>query len=293
MNTSELIEKSQKVIIVLTSQATPKDSQKARALACGLKKLGKEVSIEKQNLLEQKNSSIPLKKTFVVSLKGLAPWISRVYYEKSEKDLKLYFTLAQGEILPKDLSLQTHTQSDLIIIVGNKGGRHNSLTKDPYQLKEQEAKQAIQTILLSSQDATTRLLGVVLFQLQYTEKFSTYLTSFKGTDFQDSQTNPKNIIGTIEHLVQHLNQKASYLILYSTEVNCNQAVLYSSQQGTADIIPHEKKEQRGNWTIFSISPDNLQDITRTFSPVAQSHENDHSETQQFHTGSVLEERKYA
>jgi hypothetical protein len=43
-------------------------------------------------------------KTVTVSLKGLAPWVSGVRYEKDKADLTLHFTLKQGEnpLNPKD-----------------------------------------------------------------------------------------------------------------------------------------------------------------------------------------------
>ena len=42
-------------------------------------------------------------KTFAVSIKGLAPWITKVRYEKNNVDLNLYFTLKETEIPEADL----------------------------------------------------------------------------------------------------------------------------------------------------------------------------------------------
>ena len=43
-------------------------------------------------------------KTFAVSIKGLAPWIARVRYEKNDVDLSLYFTLKEIETPETDLA---------------------------------------------------------------------------------------------------------------------------------------------------------------------------------------------
>ena len=42
-------------------------------------------------------------KTFAVSIKGLAPWIAKVRYEKNNVDLNLYFTLKETETPEIDL----------------------------------------------------------------------------------------------------------------------------------------------------------------------------------------------
>ncbi|MEK6882288.1 MAG: hypothetical protein AABY22_21900, partial [Nanoarchaeota archaeon] len=92
-------------------------TQTALLLACGLKKLGKQVSIEHaQAILETTPSQ---EKIFVVSLKGLAPWIAKVRYEKETNDLKLYFTLnppAAEKFLQKPFPSKSRPKQILLLL---------------------------------------------------------------------------------------------------------------------------------------------------------------------------------
>lgn len=45
-------------------------------------------------------------KMFVVSLKDVSPFVSRVSYEKDDRDLKLYLSLQEGELAPENIVLE-------------------------------------------------------------------------------------------------------------------------------------------------------------------------------------------
>src|SRR3989339_172600 len=130
MDIRDLLEKSQTISILLPVQENARDLQTAFTLAYILqKKLGKRVAFEGRNVaspLAPQVKPLPDKeKTFAISIRGLAPWISKIYYEKDEKDLRLYFTLKQGEILKENVSLETFPRPDLTIIVGDSTNQYN------------------------------------------------------------------------------------------------------------------------------------------------------------------------
>jgi len=263
MNTSELITNSQRITIILPLAPNPQESQRASILACGLAKLGKEISIEKENPTKP-TLSPSSEKTFAVSLKGLAPWISKVYYEKHEKDLKLYFTLQQGEILPENLSIQTHAHPDITIIMGNREAQHNGFVKvNPSRILEQEATKAMLDILFLQDKGTTKLLSVVLQKLRYIEKFRSYTAFLRTQDFQSSQTNPKALIPVIQDLNQYLDTHASHLLFYEDTNSQQIQAVFHKGQSTANLLAlsQENVQQKGNWTIFSISPGAFRELT--------------------------------
>ena len=53
-------------------------------------------------------------KTFAVSIKGLAPWVAKVRYEKNDVDLNLYFTLKETETPETDLTTRILARAERI-----------------------------------------------------------------------------------------------------------------------------------------------------------------------------------
>lgn len=53
-------------------------------------------------------------KTFAVSIKGLAPWVAKVRYEKNNVDLNLYFTLKETQIPETDLTTRILARTERI-----------------------------------------------------------------------------------------------------------------------------------------------------------------------------------
>jgi len=94
----ERILQAQNIGIWISPRATKSDVQIAHNLACGLRKLGKRVQIVSQAPLAEG-------KTFSVTLKGLASRVAKVAYEKDQEDLKLHFTLQEGELSSENVSL--------------------------------------------------------------------------------------------------------------------------------------------------------------------------------------------
>src|SRR3990167_2442991 len=110
-------------------------------------------------------------KTFVVSLKGVAPWISKVCYKKDEKDLKLYFT----------------------IIVGDAINSHNS---DALQLPLEATP-------------LPALAGKLLTELELVEGKNLYMTAVSKHEWQECQADSQTLKESIKHVQDYVGNQAS------------------------------------------------------------------------------------
>lgn len=258
MNPRELLLKSQTISIQLPPHATDHDTKTALLFACGLRHLGKHVS-----LVSGPSSS--RERTFVVSLKGVAPQISRVRYEKERTDLKLYFTLAKGTFSPESLSVQTQDQTDLTLIVGNKQAQNNASTLSLSQLPAQEAKKALFELLASQEDPSGKLLGRMLSSLRYLSAKDAYLFLLQEEDFQKSQSTPKHIPGLFPILRESFGEQSSYLCFYSHK-KAVQGVGWSLHPLFAErvlhILPGQQKE---SWILFHPTNHSLSQIPHALS----------------------------
>lgn len=133
-----LIEKSQSISIVLAPELQGDNLGSALALLFTLKKIGKNVNVvggeipEKFQFLTGLSPDHP--QDFVISVKTDEKDVSRLRYEKNEKDLKIYLTLNSGEIGHGDISFSANSGGqipdganhapgqfpDLLIVLGTK-----------------------------------------------------------------------------------------------------------------------------------------------------------------------------
>lgn len=253
MDPTQLLEKSKTVSLLLPPEAKDSDTQEALLLACGLKKLGKLVSLEHaQTALD---SSLPKEKTFVVSLKGLAPWIAWVRYEKDNRDLRLYFTLNQGEISPEALSLQMQSQTDLIIIVGDKAQQNNALSLEGVSvLPASQAKNPLLELLRSKEDLQTRLLGSALSNIEYVARLNTHVIVLHQEDFQGMPAAPKHVPLLVPVLRESFGDQSSYVFFFDS-LHGAQGVLWSSSpQVRTKFRDIAGGQQKDFWVLLRPAP---------------------------------------
>ena len=115
-------------------------------------------------------------KTFVVTLKGVAPWISKVCYKKDEKDLKLYFTT----------------------IVGDAGNSHNS----------EIAQLPLEAMSLPA------LSGKLFTKLELVEGKNLYMTAISKDEWQECQANAQALKEGVKHLLDYIGEQASLFLVY-------------------------------------------------------------------------------
>ncbi|MEK7542494.1 MAG: hypothetical protein AAB524_02230 [Patescibacteria group bacterium] len=253
MNVAQLLEKSKTISLVLPFGAQQSDTQTAFLLACGLKKLGKQVSIE--HIQTPLLASSLKEKTFVVSLKGLAPWIARVRYEKDAQDLKLYFTLNQGEVSPEALSFQMQDQADLTIIVGDKAlQNNNSQPLSATVLSASETKEPLLNLLCSQENPQTKLLGAILSNLEYISHLDTHLTILRQENLRNIRVESKNLPLLVPELRESFGDQCSYLFLLGSLLGA-QGVLWSpSPQLRAKVRDIAGGQQKGPWVLLHPTP---------------------------------------
>ncbi len=252
MNVAQLLEQSKTVSLILPRRTQESDTQEALLLTCALKKLGKQVSCERDSA--SLADSPVQEKTFLVSLKGLAPWVARVRYEKDATDLKLYFTLNQKEVSPEAFSLQIQNQADLTIIVGDKLPQNNAYQPSPLTLSANEAKKPLFNLLCAKEDPYTRLLGMVLSKLEYISRLHTHIILLKEEDFQSAHSEPKNLPLLVSELKASFGEQSSYLFLFDSSFGAQGILWSSSLQVRAKFRDIAGGQQKGPWVLLRPAP---------------------------------------
>ena len=266
MNPKELIEQSQYIYITLPSRKETSDVQAALTLFTALRKLGKNVELQdiKAQAPLAQDQSAQEQQTFVVSIKGLAPWISRVSYEKSDQDLHLYFNLHTKEIAGRKPSLP-QKPTDLNIIVGDNENQNNARHPKDSSLKVEATKElatfALQ-LLSREQHPEAKLLGTVLTDMDYVKEVWLYIARLQRSDFKNSGTTEIRLQDIIQELKTCFGKENSYLILFeSLTSHHTKGLLWSPRKNIQNtIMLYGSGEGRGNWVLFSLSQKGLVQI---------------------------------
>lgn len=161
---------------------------------------------------------------FAIRAKGLAPLVSRVYYEKDEQDLRLYFTLQRG--------------LDLTIIVGDTGTSHNY-----------EGVPRLESPLPAPTDRVD-LLYARLSQtiLRNTEK-GVRRACIALEDFQATGATPKDLPRLIETLAQRNGDGFSTLALFETRGGVRAVLQSSSEISHALFSSISPAARKGGWSL--------------------------------------------
>lgn len=163
-------------------------------------------------------------KTFVVSLKGVAPWVSQVCYKKDEKDLKLYFT----------------------IIVGDAKGAHNS---EFAQLPLEAA-------------ALPALSGKLLTKLEFLEGKNLYLAAISKDEWLECQANAQDLKAGIRHIQDYIGDHSSLFLVYEEVGSPHpKGLLWTKRKEFQEAAASLGTAlQKGNWTLLSFPNQNVGDI---------------------------------
>lgn len=159
--------------------------------------------------MERKNP-----KTFVVTLKGIAPFVSEVRYEKEAEDLKLYFTLQK--------------EAKVNVIVED----------DKVNYKRLAPLGALSKKLLS--------------KVEYKPSSDLYLTVATAKDFQECQATPKTLKDAFQELQQCGSEDASLLVVFEPrEGGAPQGLLWTKKQELKrKTLAKFSGKERGNWALF-------------------------------------------
>jgi hypothetical protein len=163
-------------------------------------------------------------KMFVVSLNGVAPWISQVRYKKNEKDLKLYFT----------------------IIVGDASNSHNS---DVSQLP-------LETTSLPA------LAGRLLTKLEFLEGKNLYMAAISKDEWQECRANAQALKESVKHAQDYIGEQASLLLLYEEPGSAHpKGLLWTKRKEFQEAVLNMGTGfQKGNWTLLSFPDQKIEAI---------------------------------
>lgn len=151
-------------------------------------------------------------KTFVVSLKGLAPWVSAIRYEKERSDVKLHITLAK-ETLPD--------------------------------------RQAGRPAVIVEDTRLGGKLSERMFQgLEYHQLSSLYISSLSSQDFKDcaaDEANLKNCLADLRNSALDL----SFLLVAEVPGKEPRGFLWTHQERLREqVAQYFKGKTKGNWVVF-------------------------------------------
>ncbi|OHA65226.1 MAG: hypothetical protein A3D64_02365 [Candidatus Wildermuthbacteria bacterium RIFCSPHIGHO2_02_FULL_49_9] len=157
------------------------------------------------------------KKTFAVKLKGLAPWISEIQYEKEERDLTLYFSLKRD--------------AEINIIVEDGGAGHKLFSPATPPLG------ALSQKLISS--------------VEYKPNSDLYIASLCRQDFQACGATSLALKDAVEELKQCGGENSSLLVLLETGKG-TQGLLWSKRPEVREKVKMlEQGTEKGNWVLFA------------------------------------------
>ena len=169
------------------------------------------------------------KKTFAVKLKGLAPWISQIQYEKEEADLTLYFTLKKD------------TEVNIIL----------------------EDDKAASKLLFPTTTPLAPLAQKLISNIEYKPNSDLYITSLQRKDFVECRATSLALKSAVEELKQYGAEESSLLILYETAQGTH-GLLWSKRQDIREKVKSQNQgTEKGNWVLFA-AQDTLPSLRETF-----------------------------
>jgi len=156
------------------------------------------------------------KKTFAVKLKGLAPWIQEVQYQKEEKDLTLLFTLTKD--------------AEVNIIVEDGGIQNKRLTP-----------------LTPSLGLLSRKL---ISNVEYKPNWDLYITSVTKEELKGCGASTLALKGAVEELKQCGGENSSLLVLFEGDGG-GRGLLWSKRKDVRERVKSFRPgKEKGNWMLF-------------------------------------------
>ncbi|MDP3981960.1 MAG: hypothetical protein Q8P70_00170 [bacterium] len=257
--------------ISLSSQASERELQDALTLLVALKLQGKHVTMEDTVTTRKILPSYILlptptppsgkqEKVFLVSLKGLAPWISKIRYEKTRDDLQLYFSVRSSktaehtrqeeptiEALPLAFSSLAQGEKDVTLMNPSEISRVLNYFSQEDQISCRVAGHALSTMRRGAQHLL--LVGMVP-----REVFISY--GAKG-----------RIMREVSNNIQKALSSSPFCVLFeSPTAQTPQLLGWKMPQDILKNLPLE--QTKGNWTLCQLPTSTLQEAFETlFTPL--------------------------
>lgn len=227
MNLWELVQKSQNIVLDLRSYREERELQSALTLFGALAQLGKNVipaGLIQEQFPQPNKTLSSLEKTFVISLKGLAPYITRVTYEKNTSDLELFFTLRDTKNI-SPVSSQSQRSPDLTIIVGDERTPHNGESAEEDRMKKFEGEvERFLGFFPKEEQSLLKLFGKVMARCRSYTTQGLSLSVARKTDFQETNTCPKMLPKLLQYTAQFFGDQISCFIFFETQTGMTRGI---------------------------------------------------------------------
>ena len=250
----EYIQKSRAIDVELSPGTVAHDMASALTLFLALSKLGKRVSFQGTNNIPPSFQWIDVKslatRTAVLAIKEIAPFLSKISYEKTDRDFKLLLGLKESNSLRlEQIALEEAAPTDLTIIVGENSSQDNiEVTTNPHpKTKSQEKMREASLKLLSPfQIPSVQLFQKLLLKMQYVPEKKLSVAVLDKKDFRETQANPRDIGPLMKELCALGTFQTSHLVLFRS-----QGLLFSRTKELAEkISKFFKTNQKGNWALL-------------------------------------------
>lgn len=264
MNPQELFSRAEHVTVSIPTSPSKEEFEAACIFFSAAKKLGKGASLQGAGL------TVPIKearvaregKTFLVSLRGLANLISRIHYEKTGGDVKLYFTLSDGELSPSNIALETSQPSNLILIVGDRRAENNSETEDSSTIQGTRELLGDVLSLLSPLDIPgVRLSARILSRLQ--EKTpGLYLAHITQQDFIETTASEKSLKDAATQIREFGDRTTSYFIVFESRQGTRGILWSENPRVRENILSLGSGSSQNNWVLCSFARRDINTVLR-------------------------------
>ncbi|GEM_PF-3773095 len=257
----ELIQKSRGIDIELSPEIQDHDMANALTLFVALSKLGKRVRFQSKN-------NIPLAfgwidapslsaQTAVLAIKEIAPFLSKVSYEKSDRDIKFQLSLREDALRVENIAVENPLETDLTIIVGENRPQDNfEITTNPHlKIKNQKKMLEASLALLSAFEIPeTQLFLKTLLNMQYLPEKKLCVAVLEKKDFEEAGAHTKDLGPLLAELHAIGTPQTSHLVLFGV-----QGLLFSkTKEFKEKISKFFKTTERGDWTLFALGGQEIQ-----------------------------------
>lgn len=251
----ELVQKSRAIDIELSPMTQSYDMAHALTLFVALSKLGKRVRFRGQDNVPSAFCWIDAPslstQTAVLAIKEVAPFLSKISYEKSDRDLRLQLTLKEDALHIENIAVEKPLETDLTIIVGENAPQDNlEFTSNPH-LKTKNQKRMLEAsmaLLSPFQIPTMRLFLKTLLNLQYLPERKLCVTVLGKKDFEEAKAHPKDLGPLLAELRAIGTPQVSHLVLFGI-----QGLLWTKTEELKEkISKFFKTTRRGDWTLFAL-----------------------------------------
>ena len=255
MLSQEIIQKSRAIDIELSPETQPHDMANALTLFLALSKLGKRVRFQGQNNIPLSfgwiDASSLSTQTAVLAIKEIAPFLSKISYEKSDRDLRLSLALREDALHIENIAIEKPLETDLTIIVGENTPQDNfELATNPHaRTKNQKRMLEASLALLSPFEIpATQLFLKTLLNIQYLPEKKLCVAVLEKKDFEEAKAHPKDLGPLLRELRALATLQVSHLVLFGV-----QGLLFSKTKELKEkISKFFKTAQKGDWLLFPL-----------------------------------------